>query len=289
MSCQCHPGNRKTITSEYMTMEERETQPTDDQMLVERDGKYELLNASDVQLPTDLVHEGEGGMASGVSEKEGVGPSEKTTTLEASPKAKGTDEYTNGDASSNPPSVKHTVPDSAVEDHKGSILSATSTHTLGRDKALNHFTSRTKSAPGLRNRDEHKQRNEAAYAAWLATKNEELARRRELERQQCKMKEEKVVHKQSMNEAAYQAWIDKKSQLPRKVVPRPSTSVPKADKAAKQAAFEGWLNSKREQQRKKLDEDRERRLQEEEKAKNSDPTLVEQAYKKSVVTCWLGI
>ena len=268
-----------------MSMECNEAQCTeDDQMLVERDGKYELLTTTDVQLPSDEGREGSTAVKDQDTVKgEGGGPS----CEEPSRDKGGNNEPIRDTVSNTPATVRHTVPGRVAED-QSNILSATSTHTLGRVKAENYFSSRTKSAPGLRNRDEQRRRNEAAYSAWLATKNEELAKRRESERQQCKMEEEKVVYKQSLNEAAYQAWLEKKSQLSRQSIPRPATSVPKVDKTAKQAAFEAWLDSKREQQRKKCDEDRERRLQEEEKAKNSDPTLVEQAYKKSVqyATVW---
>ena len=266
-------------------MECNEAQSTDDQMLVERDGKYELVNTRDVQLPSDEAQEREGSTAlksQGLVKGEGGRLSEKAVSSDGPSRDKGGNtEPFRGAVSNAPASVNHTVLDRLVED-QSNILSATSTHTLGRVKAENYFSSRTKSAPGLRNRDEQRRRNEAAYSAWLAAKNEELAKRREFERQQCKMEEEKVVHKQTLNDAAYQAWLEKKSQLSRQSIPRPATSVPKVDKAAKQAAFEAWLNSKREQQRRKCDEERERRLQEEEKAKNSDPTLVEQAYKKLV-------
>ena len=272
---------------------------TEDQMLVERDGKYELVNASEVQVtPTDADPQlEERGVASGeqsekdqarekLEDKPTQNESRETTEKQTvSPTDQDKRDHIS-DSGANVLSVKQAEP--RFDDIQlPNVLSATSTHTLEREKTVNIAVGRTKSAPGLRHREnEAKHRNKAAFSAWLAAKDEELAKQRQAEREELKKKEDMLSQKQSLNEAAYKAWLERKTselELRRKTASRPSTSVPKSDEARKQAAFEAWINSKREQHRKKVEEERERRAQEEEKAKNTDPTLVDQAYKELVL------
>ena len=253
---------------------------TEDQMLVERDGKYELVNTSEVQVITDPQ-----------PEERGVASSEHSETrrekLEDHPPQNESREPTEkqSDSGAKISPIKQLVSDDIQ--HPGNVLSAISTHMLGRERIVNIAVGRTKSAPGLRRReDEVKRRNEAAFSAWLVAKDEELAKRRQAEREEMKRKEDMLSQKQSLNEAAYKAWLERKTseqELRRKSASRPSTSIPKSDEARKQAAFEAWINSKKEQHRKEVEEERERRAQEEERAKNTDPTLVDQAYKKLVI------
>ena len=273
-------------------------------MLVERDGKYELVNAYDVQIASEQCGGGDGDVASTEQQDD----SSKTKVAESTEQERGSetapgssemlkeanlsveDKESAVNDSTLEASTKQTkATPTAGEKKENTVLSATSTYALGvREKKMNIIGVRTKSAPGFRRKGdeggEQKRRNDAAFAAWLASKNEEIAKRRQIERQKFKMKEESQMHKQSINEAAYQAWLQKKSneQLQRKSGSRPATSVPKVDEAAKQASFEAWVNSKRDQHRKKVQEEREKQTQEEEKAKNCDPTTIDQAYKKSV-------
>ena len=275
----------------------------EDQMLVERDGKYELVNASEVQVVTDpQLHVEERGVASGEQHSEKDQPireeklesectqnelresTEKQTVPVADP-GNSVHVSDNDSVANHVPPVKQVDQRSDDNDvHLPNVLSATSTYALGRERTVNVLVGRTKSAPGLRHReDEIKRRNEVAFSAWLAAKDEELAKRRQAEREELKRKEDMLSQKQSLNEAAYKTWLERKTselELRRKTASRPSTSVPKSDEARKQAAFETWISSKREQHRKKVEEERERRAQDEEKAKNTDPTLVDQAYKK---------
>ena len=290
-------------------LEEKVT--ADEQMLVERDGKYELV---DVQISTGQHQVCDGGVASSPpasdqpSEcKETDNPKERreaeviekeNLTAPYIPENKAEQNLVHRDEErrdSDSTTSKQAEPTTANGQRKGSSsneLSAVSTYALaGREKRVNLVSSRTKSAPGYRSRGEdqgeQKRRNEAAFSAWVAAKNEELAKRRQIEKQKCKIKEENQMNKQSLNEAAYQAWLQKKTselQLQRKSASRPTTSIPKADEATKQAAFEAWIRSKRDQHQKQLQEEREKRLQEEDKARNSDPTLVDQAY-KTLVQC----
>ena len=257
---------------------------TEDQMLVERDGKYELVNTSEVQVITDPQPEERGVASSEHSEKD----QPRREKLEDHPPQNESREPTGkqSDSGAKISPIKQLDQRSDDIQHPGNVLSATSTHMLGREKTVNIAVGRTKSAPGLRRReDEVKHRNEAAFSAWLVAKDEELAKRRQAEREEMKKKEDMLSQKQSLNEAAYKAWLERKTseqELRRKSASRPSTSIPKSDEARKQAAFEAWINSKKEQHRKEVEEERERRAQEEERAKNTDPTLVDQAYKKLV-------
>ena len=280
---------------------------TEDQMLVERDGKYELVNTSEVQVITDLQPE-ERGVASMVassehSEKdqprreklenhptqnESREPIGKQTVP---PTDQDTSDHINDSGAKIPP-IKQLERSDDIQ-HPENVLSATSTHMLGRERTVNITVGRTKSAPGLRRReDEVKRRNEAAFSAWLVAKDEELAKQRQADREEMKRKEDMLSQKQSLNEAAYKAWLERKTselELRRKTASRPSTSIPKSDEARKQTAFEAWINSKKEQHRREVEEERERRAQEEERAKNTDPTLVDQAYKKLVILSTLCI
>lgn len=299
--------------------EDREAYSRDNQnqMLVERDGKYELVDAYDVQIVTTLHQKAKGGADVGADtsgaliteqvkddqltkkycqftgkyEHQGI---ERVEEADLASREKLTDQDKHkyhDDCTSEVVDLSASRRETSVA-KKDSVLSATSTYALSREKeAKIHISSsvRTKSAPGPRSSkkegDEQKRRNEAAFSAWLTSKNEELAKRRQMERQECKMKEENLMQKQSLNEAAYKAWLERKTselQMKRKSASRPATSVPKVDEAAKQAAFEAWLESKRKEHHKKMEAEREKRSQEEEKAKNSDPTLVEQAYKRLV-------
>ena len=262
-----------------------QTSTAEDQMLIERDGKYELVNASEVQIQEER------GMASSEqSEKDRRKLEDQPIQNESrEPTGKQTVPLTNedhtSDSGANVSPIKQL--DQRSDDIQHSVLSATSTHMLGRERTVNIAVGRTKSAPGLRHReDEVKRRNEAAFLAWLVAKDEELAKRRQAEREEMKRKEDMLSQKQSLNEAAYKAWLERKTseqELRRKSASRPSTSIPKSDEARKQAAFEAWISSKKEQHRKEVEEERERRAQEEERAKNTDPTLVDQAYKKLVI------
>ena len=274
-----------------------EQSSTEDQMLVEKDGKYELVNASEVQVatvdPDPQIEEGgvacsEQGENNQPVEKRGdeSTQSESRETTEIPLTDQDNSDHIDINSEANVPSVKQTEP-RFDDTQQPNVLSAASTHTLGREKRATIVVGRTKSAPGLRHReDEIKRRNEAAFSAWLAAKDEELAKRRHAEREELKKKEDMLSQKQSLNEAAYKAWLERKTselELRRKSASRPSTSVPKSDEARKHAAFEAWINSKKDQHRKKVEVERERRTQEEEKAKNTDPTLVDQAYKKLVL------
>jgi hypothetical protein len=271
--------------------EGEQSSTTEDQMLIERDGKYELVNASEVQVATTTTNtdpqlEERGVASSEHCEKDQPRSEDQRESREPTGKQSVplTDQNTSDHISDSVPLVRRS---DDIQQHPN-VLSATSTHMLGgRERIVNITVGRTKSAPGLRRRDDEvKRRNEAAFSAWLAAKDEELAKRRQAEREELRRKEDMLSQKQGLNEAAYKAWLERKTselELRRKTTSRPSTSIPKSDEARKQAAFEAWINSKKEQHRKEAEEERERRAQVEEKAKNTDPTLVDQAYKELVI------
>ena len=298
-------------------MEDSEDKSAQDQMLIERDGKFKLVNASDVQMTMAQLQDGEVGVApssqimrdqnggeAGASGATTDSVRDSNTSILEPKQTKFTGQSScekvieqqsplagNGHSvviaeAKSIPSVNKT--ESSVGEM---VLSAASTDALGREKRVNHLVGRTKSAPGLRgsqeeeNREEQRKRNEAAFSAWLAKKDEELVKRRQLERQEYKMNEERLIQKQTLNEAAYRAWLEKKTteqQIKRKNASRPTTSVPKVDEAKKQVAFEAWIDSKRDQYHKKIGKERQTRTCEQEKAKNADPTVVQQAYKRLV-------
>ena len=160
--------------------------------------------------------------------------------------------------------------------------------TVLRHPRQRMFVSRTKSAPGLRETwlgeddTERKKRNEAAFKAWLSRKNEALEERRKLEISKQKLTEEELRQKRERNEAAFQAWLASKNREQKLggKESRPTTSIPKCDKAASSAAFEHWMNRKRMQHQRELEENHKRQREEEEAARKADPTIVDQAYKR---------
>lgn len=173
-------------------------------------------------------------------------------------------------------------------------LQTSSTTTLSRSNNRKLLISRSKSAPGFRNPNKRNQeedlqrreRNEAAFRAWLARKDKQLAYQRQSESVRIKKSEEEIREKQRRNEAAYQAWLKSKTQeyleqRTKERIIRPVTSISKDDEERRRVAFESWLARK--QGVKQIEEDNKQKSRqlEEEAATKADPTIVAQAYKRS--------
>ena len=175
-------------------------------------------------------------------------------------------------------------------------LQTSSTTTLPHSNNHKLLISRSKSAPGFRNPNKRNQeedlqrreRNEAAFRAWLARKDKELAYQRQSDSVKIKKSEEEIREKQTRNEAAYQAWLKHKTQeyleqrtKGRKI--RPVTSISKDDEERRRVAFESWLARKQEVKQMEEDNKQRSRQSEEEAAMKADPTIVAQAYKRFTI------
>ena len=192
------------------------------------------------------------------------------------------------------------VPKGAASPKTAKDLSSASAASLRpRDRAKwKRNTSRVQSAPGGRpagkskrepedaeKKREKQQMNEAAFAAWVSRKDEELLERQKQERTKNQTSEEVLKQKRQRNGAAFQAWVASKErelhgQRERKKDSNPSTRTSHYSEEMSSAAFERWMSHKREQKQREAGLEGRRKQEEEEAAKKADPTIVDQAYKK---------
>ncbi len=173
-------------------------------------------------------------------------------------------------------------------------LSSASTANLGwsssaarRQQAL---VNRAVSAPGVRARgkseeDEEarmrRERNEVAFAAWLARKNSELMERRNSEKGKHQTSEEELKLKRERSEAAYQAWLSsKKGFKSQEKLSTPTASVMPVSEEKSSAAFVSWVSRKQRQRQLEKELEQKRNAEQEEAAGKVAPDLVEQAYKE---------
>ena len=153
---------------------------------------------------------------------------------------------------------------------------------------------RMQSAPGVRTgksarlkreseeeRERRRKMSEAAFAAWVARKEDE---RRTHERDKSKSgpTAEGEREKRGMCERVYKNWMDSKNQQlkSQRMLSRPSTSVPKKDEEQCRRAFESWLDRKRTQH---LEDAKRERLQTQEIAESAgkaDPSITDTVYKE---------
>ena len=130
--------------------------------------------------------------------------------------------------------------------------------------------------------DEERERlNEKAFQAWLNKKvHDEISeRRRKLEEDASskKTREDKKV----LNEKAFQSWVAKKRCLSRseqKDIPQQTED--KHSMRNNEEAYEMWLKRKREEKYSIKETERHNKQEEKEIAQRTDPHLAQQAYKK---------
>ena len=153
---------------------------------------------------------------------------------------------------------------------------------------------RMQSAPGVRTgksarlkreseeeRERRRKMSEAAFAAWVARKEDE---RRTHERDKSKSgpTAEGEREKRGMCERVYKNWVESKNQQlkSQRMFSRPSTSVPKKDEEQCRKVFESWLDRKRTQH---LEDAKRERLQTQEIAESAgkaDPSITDTVYKE---------
>ena len=267
----------------------------EDGILIEKDGIFQLMSMSDMQADRDQVP-AEGGGAGTEQQKDTS--SENVNT-----------ESTNKEISPSMEDLKQPEIDSKMdvkcestikfEESQSPPQNTTNTQTTTSDSKHKPLTIRTKSAPEFRLEAQSKEddslkreRNEAAFRAWLTKKNRELIEQKQNQLSKTKLSEEELTEKQKRNEVAYQAWLECKKQeyLEQRAKGnsiRPVTSIKKDEEGRRRAAFENWLSRKQEEKQKEIDNQQRIRQQEEVAARKADPTIVTEAYKRYVQCCYV--
>ena len=165
--------------------------------------------------------------------------------------------------------------------------------SAGARKEANSRHIRSQSAPAPRiakrptaeeEEEERARRNEAAFNAWLARKNEEFL---EQQKKKCEKRdtEEEKCRKRGMCEAAFQNWLHQKrkqweEKKNREVSQRPVTGVPKRDEEKCRQVFKSWMTKKRTQYLEEVKLEQQRGRDMEEKVGKADPSVVDRAYKE---------
>lgn len=251
---------------------------TGGEVLIERAGKFELLNANDMRADNG-VDKGQKGDESSTVKEEDVtdqtayqvtGQKSAETVIEDLEVERKTDEQPTKVENESKSEAAISTPVKAAKTSNGLIKR--------RDKGVERL--RTKSAPSARANE-----NQEAFEAWLAKKNEEItAQRREERAKQNHPTPEEIRRKKEDNEASFQAWLDKKKKQiveerakKRKELLRPTTGHSRQECGE---AFKAWLDNK------KLHELEERRYrearlrQQQEEANKVKPDLAKQAYRE---------
>ena len=266
-----------------------DAQEREDGVLIEKDGRFELVQVSDVQAQEDL------------NKRPVQDQDDKQHSVQGTVLSDKEPDNPNTESKASPAQAKCIKSDSTVsfavdgsQKVQSTLNVAGSTPSLAHDSKHRLLVIRTKSAPGFREGRQlseedaiKRERNEAAFRAWLAKKNREIAEQRQTELSKVKKSEEELKEKQRRNELAYQAWLEYKKQeyLEQKAKEksiRPVTSITRDEEDRRRVAFENWLIRKQEQKQRESDSKQRLREQEEVAAKKADPTLVAQAYKRFV-------
>ena len=266
----------------------------EDGILIEKDGIFQLMSMSDMQADRDQVP-AEGGGAGTEQQKDTSSENVNTgTNKENAPKAVNMEVTPTTDCEMD---VKCGSTVKFEESQSPPRNTTTNTQTTTRDSKHKPTTIRAKSSPGFRlevqsNEDDSlkRERNEAAFRAWLTKKNRALFEQKQNELSKTKLSEEDLTEKQTRNEVAYQTWLECKKQeyleqRAKEKPIRPVTSIKKDGEEGRRVAFENWLSRKHEEKQNKIDNQQRVRQQEEVAARKADPTLVTKAYKRYVQCC----
>ena len=272
----------------------------EDGVLIEKDGRFELVSVSDMQAEEDLQQQQQTyhelvqdrhlpGIDNHHSEQDTVCDKDVNA-----PKGDSIPPQTHTESGVKSDSTVSFAVDGSKLSPQKNTLNVASSASLAHNSKHKQLVMRTKSAPGVREGRQlceedalKRERNEAAFRAWLAKKNKEITEQRQTEHSKVRKTEEELREKQRRNELAYQAWLECKKQeyLEQKAKEkaiRPVTSITRDEEARRRAAFENWLLRKQEQKLKENDSMQRLREQEEVAAKKADPAIVTQAYKRLV-------
>lgn len=259
--------------------EESNKGDTGGEVLIERAGKFELLNANDMRADYGVDREQKEDESSTVKEEDVTDQTAGQVTGQKSAESVVEDIEVDRKTDEQPAKVEN---ESKSEAATSTPLKAAQTPAeliTRRNKGANRL--RTKSAPSPR-LDEA---NQEAFDAWLTKKKEEIIAQRKAERakQNCPTPEE-IRRKKEETEASFQAWLTKKKKQieeegtkKRKELSRPTTGHTRQECSE---AFKAWLDAK------KLHELEERKnkaamlKQQQEEASKVRPDLAKQAYRE---------
>lgn len=282
----------------------------EDGILIEKDGQFELLSISDMQAQAKLdraqVQEEE--LQGNKNEKLADKQNESVLKDAEANERDSPDKDMSASAEIDELPIKTEVnvksesmvkfPAEELMSHPQNVTNTAITTSSALSAKHNKPSNiRTKSAPGFRlgymeSDDESlkREKNEAAFRAWLEKKNKELHQKRQTQQSQIKQTEVELREKQERNKIAYQAWLECKKQeyLEQKAkekATRPVTSITRDEEEQKRAAFENWLSKKQEEKQKENDNRLKMKQEEEVAAKRADPMIVAEAYKRCVCVC----
>lgn len=249
---------------------------TGGEVLIERAGKFELLNANDMRADYG-VDKGQKGDESTTVKEEDVtdqnadqvtGQKSAETVIEDIEVERKTDEQPTKAENSE---AATSTPVKAAQTSNGPIKR--------RNKVVDR--SKTKSAPSARVGEA----NQEAFEAWLTKKNEQIVAQRKSERsKQSYPTPEEIRRKKEDCEASFQAWLAKKKKQieegrtkKRKELSRPTTGHTRQECSE---AFKAWLDTKKIHEFEER-KNREAKLkQQQEEASKVRPDLAKQAYRE---------
>ena len=250
---------------------------TGGEVLIERDGKFELLNASDMRADYGV----DKGQKGDVKEEDVTDQTADQVTGQKSAESIIEDIEVDRKTDEQPAKVENgskseaatSTPVKAAQQFSNGLIKR-------RSKGVDR--QRTKSAPNSRP-DEVSQE---AFEAWLAKKNDEtiVQRKAGKAKQNCPTPEE-IRRKKEESEACYQAWLAKKkkqieeerARKRKELLSRPTTGHTRQECTE---AFRAWLDTK------KVDEFEERKVRDariksqQEEASKVRPDLAMQAYRE---------
>ena len=264
-----------------------------DKVLIERDGHFELVSTSDVQaeIMADLLTEEQPQGDHALSTSDTIVPENVKDPIKI-------DETPNDDdkegIKTQAPLINTTYNPADTNDPPNNSTKVTielltvSTSALAMKRNISPLARRSISAPpGQQNRhlvkaeQERAALNEQAFQIWLEKKNSELAKKRELERLN-KKEEESQEQKEERNRKAFEHWLAMKQRQMSAI--RSATKDCNIDQEEKKVkrdeAFKIWLQRKSEEKQRLIELEKQRQKELAETAKTIDSKIAQAAYKE---------
>ena len=253
---------------------------TGGEVLIERAGKFELLNANDMRAECGVDKEEKGDESTTVKEEDVTDQTADQVTGQKSAETVIEDLEVERKGDEQPAKVENGLKSEAATSTP--VKSAQTSNGLIKRRTKSVDRARSKSAPGSKSDGA----NREAFEAWLVKKNEEIATQRKVGRaKQNFPTPEEIRRRKEDNEASYQAWLVKKKQQieeerakkRKELLSRPNIGHSRQECSE---AFKAWLDTKKLHE---LEErkDREAKLkQQQEEASKVRPDLAKQAYRE---------
>ena len=248
------------------------------EVLIERAGKFELLNANDMRADNGVDKGEKGDGPNTVKEADATDQTADQVTGQKS--AESVIEDIEIERKTDEQSAKVENGSKSEAATSTPVKSAQTSNGLIKRRSKGVDRSRTKSAPASR----PDEANQEAFEAWLSKKNDEIITQRRVERaKQNYPTPEELRRKKEESEACYQAWLSKKKKqieeerTKKRKELRPTTGHSRQECTE---AFRAWLDAK------KLHELEERKVreaqlkQQQEEASKIRPDLAKQAFRE---------